>query len=319
MTYARIVSVILLLVSAYPIPAQEIRQQDGQFTVSVDVQLVQLAVSVLDKNGQPVSGLQKGDFQVFEDGVSQEISLFKHEDVPVSVGLVIDNSGSMRNKRERVNRAALAFVRSSNPQDETFIVNFDDSAYLEEDFTSTVSDLVAILSNLNTRGQTALYDAVYLSAEHLKEGKRDKKTMLLISDGEDNTSKYNLNKVLGNLRRSKATVYAIGLLEQGDVRGGPFRKASSKKARKVLEKFAETTGGRAYFPKSIDEIETLCKKIAHDIRNHYTLGYTSSNRKLDGSWRKITLRLNPPQSVSKVTIRAKEGYFAPRMQAVKED
>ena len=169
---------------------------------------------------------------------------------------------------------------------------------------------------MDPRGQTVLYDALYLSAEHLNEGKKDKKALLLISDGEDTKSKYNLDKVLSKLRESKVTVYAIGLLEENDLRGGLFRKAPSKKAKEVLEKLTETTGGRAYFPSSIDGIGELCKRIAHDLRNHYTLGYTPSNRKLDGSWRKIAVRLNPPKGISKVTVRAKEGYYAPNAQAV---
>lgn len=308
----RITCVVILLVSASAILAQELRQQDKSYTMSVDVQLVQLPVSVLNKDGHPVTGLQKDHFQVFEDGVLQEISLFKHEDVPVSVGLVIDNSGSMRNKRESVNSAALTFAKESNPEDESFIVNFDDSAYLEQDFTSSINDLVKALGHLDTRGETALYDALYLSAEHLNEGQKDKKALLLITDGEDNMSKYSLEKVLVKLRQSKATVYVIGLLEENDARGGLFSKPPSKRAREVLEKFAETTGGRAYFPKSVDEIEGLCRRIAHDLRNHYTLGYTPSNRKLDGSWRMTTIRLNPPKTVSKVTVRVKQGYYAPK-------
>src|SRR5262249_967151 len=149
------------------------------------------------------------------------------------------------------------------------IVNFDDAAYLEQDFTGNINDLVAAPGSLDTRGQTALYDALYLSAVHLNEGKKDKKALLVITDGEDNTSKYNLEKVLAELRASKVTVYAIGLLEDNDVRGGPFSKSPSKKAKEVLEKFANTTGGRAYFPKSVDEIGELCRRIAHDLRNQY--------------------------------------------------
>src|SRR5262249_26378496 len=192
----------------------------------VDVQLVQLPVSVLDKDGRPINGLGKTDFDVFEDGVSQEISLFKHEDVPISVGLVIDNSGSMHNKRERVNSAALSFVRESNPEDETFIVNFDDAAYLEQDFTNNMNDLIRALELLDTRGQTAVYDAVYLSAAHVNEGKKDKKALLVITDGEDNTSKYSLDKLLAKLRESKVIVYAIGLLEEGEGRSSLFAKPS---------------------------------------------------------------------------------------------
>jgi VWFA-related protein len=314
----RISAVILLFLSAVVTSAQEVPQQDKNYTVNVDVQLVQLPVSVLDKSGHPVSGLQKDHFQVFEDGVIQEISFFKHEDVPVSIGLIIDNSGSMRNKRERVNSAALTFAKEGNPQDETFIVNFDDAVYLEQDFTSNIADLVKSLSYLDTRGETALYDAVYLSAEHLNDGTRDKKALLLISDGEDNASKYSLDKVLAKLRESKVTVYGIGLLEEADQRGGVFRKSPSIKAREALEKLTQTTGGRAYFPKSVDEVGELCRQIAHDLRNHYTLGYTPSNKKLDGSWRKITVRVNPPKTVTAVTIRAKEGYYAPKAQDINE-
>src|SRR5215510_4274121 len=190
--------------------AQDTGNQDKDFSVSVDVQLVQLPVSVLDKDGRPVNGLGKNDFAVLEDGVSQDISFFKHEDVPLSVGLIIDNSGSMHNKRERVNSASLSFVRESNPEDETFIVNFDDAAYLQQDFTNNMNDLIRALGLLDTRGQTALYDAVYLSAAHVNEGKKDKKALLVITDGEDNTSKYSLDKLLAKLRESKVIVYAIG-------------------------------------------------------------------------------------------------------------
>ena len=292
--------------------AQEIQTEDPGYAVSVDVQLVQLPVSVLDKEGRPVGGLQKEDFQIFEDGVQQEISLFKHEDIPISVGLLIDNSASMRNKRERVNSAALTFARESNPEDETFIVNFDDAAYLEQDFTNNISDLVDTLAYLDTNGQTALYDALYLSAEHLNAGTKDKKTLLLISDGEDNVSKYSLDKILTKLRRSKATVYVIGLFDENGPAGSHLVQSPSRKSREDLERIAKTTGGRAYFPKSIDEVAELCKRIAHDLRNHYTLGYTPSNRKLDGSWRKITVDLNRPKQISKVTIRTKDGYYAPK-------
>jgi len=305
---------ITLSVSTACIFGQDVAHQDKNYAVSVDVQLVQLPVSVLDKDGRLVNGLRKDDFEVFEDGVEQEISFFTHDDVPISVGLVIDNSASMHNKRERVNSAALSFVRESNPQDETFIVDFDDEAYLDHDFTNSINDLVAALGPIDTRGETALYDAVYLSAAHLDEGKKDKKALLVITDGEDNASKYSREKVLSKLRESKVTVYAIGLLEENDARGPFSSKSPSKKAKDALEQFAQATGGRAYFPKSIDEIGPLCRRVAHDLRNQYTIGYTPSNEKLDGTWRRITVRVNPPGLVSKVTVRAKEGYYAPRTQ-----
>ncbi len=293
------------------------RQDDRNFTLSVDVELVQLPVSVVDKDGRPVSGLAKEHFQVFEDNTLQDISLFKYEDVPLSLGLVIDNSGSMRNKRERVNSAALSFVRAGNPDDETFIVNFDDAAYLEQDFTGSIGDLIDVLDNVDTRGETALYDAIYLSLDHAKAGKRDKKALLLISDGEDNKSKYGINRVIEALRESKVTVYAIGLMEENDQRGGLFRKSPSKKAKEALEQFAELTGGQAYFPKSIDEVEEICKRIAHDLRNHYTIGYNPSNKKLDGTWREVRVKVNPPKNASKVSsIFSKPGYYAPTSEPV---
>ena len=304
-----------LILVAQDTPTQN--QKDKDFTIAVDVELVQLPVSVLDKNGQMVNGLEQEHFQVFEDNVLQKITLFKHEDIPLSVGLVIDNSGSMRNKRERVNTAALAFARESNPDDETFIVNFDDAAYLEQDFTGSIGDLIDALDNVDTRGETAFNDAVYLSVDHVKEGKRDKKALLVISDGEDNVSKYGFNKVLEHVREAKdVTIYAIGLLEENDQRGGLFKKSPSKKAKDSLIQLAEMTGGQAYFPKYIDEVEELCKRIAHDLRNQYTIGYTPANADLDGSWREVRVKVNPPKNVSKVTVRTKQGYYAPSADPV---
>ncbi len=313
---------LVIVLSSFIVLAQETPQKlekqdkDKDYTLSVVVEEVQLPISVLDKDGRPVNGLTKNDFAIFEDNVQQQIKVFKHEDIPLSLGLVIDNSGSMRNKRERVNSATLTFARESNPEDETFIVNFDDAAYLEQDFTGSIGDLIDALDNIDTRGETALYDAVYLSVDHVKAGKKDKRVLLLISDGEDNVSKYGLNKVIDALRESKVTLYAIGLLEENDQRGGLFKKPPSKKAKEVLQKFAEITGGQAYFPKSLDEVEELVKDIAHEIRNHYTVSYTPSNRKLDGSWREIRVKVNPPKTTTKVTVHTKQGYFAPNAQPV---
>jgi VWFA-related protein len=312
-------SVILLivLVSSLIVVAQDspqrgdLQKQNKDFVLNVDTTLVQLPVSVLDREGHPVNGLTKENFQVFEDNVEQNISLFKHEDVPISLGLVIDNSGSMRNKRERVNSAALTFVRESNPEDETFIVNFDDSAYLEQDFTGSIGDLIDALDNLDTRGETALYDAIYLSVGHVQEGHRDKKALLLVSDGEDNKSKYDFEKALKELRGAHVTLYAIGLLEENDQRGGLFKKPPSKRAKDELMKFAEATGGAAYFPKTIDEVEELCKQIAHNLRNHYTIGYNPTNKKLDGTWRKVDVRVSPKASPTKLNVTYKTGYYAP--------
>jgi len=310
-----------ILLSSFVLLAQDRSQpqksdKDKGYTLSVETLEVQLPISVLDKEGRPVNGLTKDHFQIFEDKIQQTIKTFKHEDIPLSIGLIIDNSGSMRNKRERVNSAALAFVRESNPDDETFIVNFDDSAYLEQDFTGSIGDLIDALDNIDARGETALYDAVYLSADHVKAGKKDKKALLLITDGEDNVSKYGINKVFEALKQSKVTLYAIGLLEENDQRGGLFKKSPSKKAKEDLEKFAEITGGQSFFPKNLDEVEELVKHIAHDLRNHYTVSYTPTNAKLDGSFREITVKLNPPKNLGKLTWHTKQGYYAPKAEPV---
>jgi len=177
-----IIFILIVVLSSLILVAQqtpqklEKQEKDKDYTLSVDVEEVQLPISVLDKEGRPVNGLNKEDFTIFEDNIQQQIKVFKHEDIPLSLGLVIDNSGSMRNKRERVNSAALAFARESNPEDEVFIVNFDDAAYLEQDFTGSIGDLIDALDNIDTRGETALYDAVYLSVDHVKAGKKDKKS-----------------------------------------------------------------------------------------------------------------------------------------------
>ena len=219
----------------------------------------------------------------------------------------------MRDKRERVNSAALTFVRESNPQDETFIVNFDDSAYLEQDFTGSYGNLMDALDNIDTRGETAFNDAVYLSTEHVEaEGRMDKKALLVITDGEDNNSTYKFNEVMEKLRESNVTVYAIGLLEQNDQRGGLFRKSPSQRARKALEQIAEITGGEAFFPETFSEVEKLCGQIAHELRNHYTIGYNPSNKNLDGTWRNVEIKVDAPRQFGKISTRTKPGYRAPK-------
>jgi Ca-activated chloride channel homolog len=292
-------------------PQKDQKDKDSPYTLSVEALEVQLPVAVLDKDGRPVDGLTKEHFQILENNVPQQIKTFRHEDIPLSLGLVIDNSGSMRNKRERVNSSALSFVKESNPEDETFIINFDDAAYLEQDFTGSIGDLIDALDNLDARGETALYDAVYLAADHVKSGKKDKKVLLVVSDGEDNASKYGINKAIDALRLSKVTLYAIGLLEENDQRGGLFRKAPSKKAKDDLVKFAQLTGGQAYFPKTLDEVDELVKTIAHDLRNHYNISYVPSNTKLDGTTRTITVKVNPPKNTPKISVvRHKPNYVA---------
>lgn len=304
--FLQIIVVIGLIVGATS--AQETSNQDRP--LKVDVQLVQLPVAVVDRDGRAVNGLSKEDFEVYEDGVGQQITFFKQEDIPVSVGLAIDNSASMHNKRERVAAAAVAFVRSGNPQDETFIVSFDDQVYLDQDFTNSIDALTKAFASIETRGETAIYDAIALSVDHLRQGDRDKKALLLVTDGEDNASKYGFDRALEALRKSNVILYAIGLLEDNDEHVGIFRKPPVNKAKETLIRFARATGGQAYFPKSLDEIDSLCRSIAHDLRNQYMIGYSPSNTATDGAWRNITVRLNRA-GATKFTVRAKPGYYAP--------
>jgi VWFA-related protein len=288
------------------------RQDEG--VIRVTTELVELPITVFDKNGRIIEGLERDNFQIFEDNVAQQISDFKHEDVPLSIGLVIDNSASMRRKRERVNAAALSFVRESNQGDETFIINFDDAAYLEQDFTTKLSDLRDALDNIDTRGETALYDAVYLAVDHLGHGIQARKALLVISDGEDNVSKYGFNKLMEHIKQSKnVIIYAIGILEDGDSCGGGLFNRSSpcKKAKDDLVKITEATGGQAYFPKTLNDVEAMCSMIAKELRAQYLLAYAPKNPTMDGKWRNIRVNVNPPKGVAKPSVRTKEGYYAP--------
>ena len=303
-----LLSLLALSLTSSPFSAQEQTKKgkDSDYTLSVDVNLVLLHVSVQEEKGEIIKGLKKEEFAIYEDKIQQQISLFKEEDVPVSIGLVIDNSGSMRTKRERVNKAALTFVRTSNPQDEIFLINFNDQVYIDQDFTKNHDDLSDVLAGIDARGGTSLYDAIYLSLEHIREGKEDKKALLLISDGEDRDSRYKYETVLEFARESHASIFVIGLFDkEGE------RSRAQKKAAKHLQEIADETGGKFYFPESADEVEAICTQVAHEIRNQYTLGYKPTNTRRDGSWRVVTVKLNPSANSKKLVARTKRGYYAP--------
>ena len=263
------------------------------YTLNVQVEFVELPVSVIDKQGQSIRGLQEEHFKVYEDKILQDITLFKQEDAPVSVGLVIDTSSSMRDKHDRVSAAAMTFVKESNPNDETFIVSFADHANLEHDFTKDTTKLSSSLSNIPSRGMTSLYDAVLFAAKHIDKGVYRKKVLLIVTDGEDNKSRHSLDDALEELRESRLILYAIGITSQSSrfFNNGPF-KGESKKA---LEKFAKTTGGKAFFPSSVEDVDDVCKRIARDLRTQYTIGYRPSNTTLDGSWRGVKVQVTHPR------------------------
>ena len=297
----------MLLVSIQAIAQRQNRKARDGFTLKVDVDLRLLHVTVFDWKEQLVKGLKQDHFEVYEDRIQQEITLFKVEDIPVSLGLVIDNSGSMRFKRNRVNQAAITFAKTSNPEDEVFLINFNDQVFLDQDYTRNLDDLTDALDHIDARGGTALHDAIYLALEHIREGQEEKKAILVITDGQDTESRYRFDTVLELARESYASIYLIGLF---DKLSELTRK--ERKAAKLLKQLSEETGGKYFFPESVDEVHAICTEVAHEIRNQYTLGYKPTNSSRDGTWRDVTVRvLGAPKGKRKWIARTKRGYYAP--------
>ena len=290
-----------------PPPSQTIGGTgQGQGKIKLDVNLVVLHTSVFDDRGKFVEGLTESNFRVYEDKVEQKLSIFKREDIPVSMGLVIDNSGSMRDKRPRVNEAAITLVQSSNPQDEAFVVNFNDDYYLDldKDFTNSVPELKEALERIDARGSTALYDAIIGSLDHLKKGNKEKKVLLIVTDGEDNTSRNTLEKTVREIQKTDTVIYTIGLL-------GQESKKSAKTARRALISIAQASGGVAYFPENVEDVHAICEQVAHDIRHQYTLAYYPSNSARDGTFRSVHVDVIPPRGHGKLVARTRNGYYAP--------
>ncbi len=262
---------------------------------------VLLHATVIDDKQHIVTDLDRGAFSVFEDGKLQNIISFHHEDIPVAMGIVIDNSGSMREKRAKVNQAVLNLVRSSNPQDEVFVVNFNDEYYLDQDFTNDLLKLKEALEKIDARGGTALYEALVASAEHLKTDARlERKVLFVVTDGEDNASRETLEQAVKQLQEENGpSVYAIGIL--GD-------EEHPKRAKRALEIIAQRTGGVAYFPATLDQVDEISRQVAHDIRNQYTIGYKPTNPRASGSFR--TIRVEAKKSKGKLVVRTKSGYYA---------
>jgi VWFA-related protein len=289
-----------------PPPGQDANAGKQGASIKINVNLVVLHTTVLDDRQRFADGLKLENFRVFEDKVEQKLSVFRREDVPVSMGLVIDNSGSMRDKRPRVNEAAITLVQASNPQDEAFVVNFNDDFYLDldKDFTSSVPELKEALERIDSRGSTALYDAIIGSLDHLKKASKDKHILLIVTDGEDNTSHNSLEKTVREIQKTDTVIYTIGLLSQES-------KKSAKKAKKALQEIALASGGVAYFPENVEDVHSLCEQVAHDIRNQYTLAYYPTNSRRDGTFRAVSVDVIPPRGRGKLIARTRNGYYAP--------
>ena len=286
-------------------PAQPpIRKEGRGFVLHEDVEEVVLNCTVLEGN-RLVPDLKKEDFHVVEDGVAQTLISFQHTDLPVSIALVVDNSGSMGRKRPSVNKSALDLIQASNPQDEAFVVNFSDEAYIDQEFTSDVNKLRDGLSHIESKGGTALYDAVVSSADKLvADAKRPKQVLILITDGEDNASTLDLEQTIRRVQQlSGPVIYSIGLLF-----GDEMSHAEVRHARRALEMLSTETGGMAFFPKSIEQIDQIAAEVARDIRNQYTLGYHSTRPTTEPGFRLVHVDAES-KGHGKLTVRTRTGYY----------
>ena len=276
------------------------------FVFRKEVDEVTLHATVVDDKNRLVTNLDRNDFTVYEDGQPQKITSFRREDIPVAMGIVIDNSGSMRDKRSAVNAAAINFVKSSNLQDKVFIVNFNEEFFLDQDYTASIPKLKDALERIEARGGTALYDAVVASSDHLKKsGPLEKKVLLVVTDGEDNASRESLEQAIRRLQEENGpTVYTIGLLGE----------EHSKRARRALREMAEETGGVSFFPQGLSEVDAITQQIAHDIRNQYTIGYKPSKPQNEGGFRAVKVDANA-KGYKKLQVRTRSGYYAGQQRA----
>jgi Ca-activated chloride channel family protein len=290
-------------------PSQQPSSDDtGTYVIRKNVDEVLVHATVVDDKQHIVTNLDRDSFSVFEDGKPQNIISFRHEDIPVAMGIVIDNSGSMREKRSKVNQAALNLVRASNAQDEVFVVNFNDEYYLDQDFTNDLLKLKEALEKIDAKGGTALYDALLASADQLKLNARlERKVLFVVTDGEDNASRENLEEAVKRLQgENSPSVYAIGIL--GD-------EEHPKRARRALEIIAQRTGGLAFFPGTLDQVDEISRQVAHDIRNQYTIGYKPTNPRASGGFRTIRVEAKG-KGHGKLAVRTKSGYYAGPQTAV---
>ncbi|HQR32385.1 MAG TPA: VWA domain-containing protein [Blastocatellia bacterium] len=271
----------------------------------VNTELVSLTITVTDPYNRLVTGLDKQHFEIFEDKVKQEITHFSDDDVPVSLGIVFDVSGSMKGKLERARDALKAFIQTSHNDDDFFLVGFNQRANLLAEFTDgdTLSNKLHLV---DPKGQTAVYDAVYLGIEKVKQGHHDKRALLLISDGQDNSSRYTYGELRKLLKEAGVQIYCIGIVEMGGGSGG----ALDMQGQGILEEIAQVTGGKAFFPRTAAELEDQTTRIALELRHQYSIGYMPTNIKKDGQWHKIKVNVKQPRGLPTLKVQHKEGYYA---------
>jgi Ca-activated chloride channel homolog len=287
-----------------PPPSDSFKIQKGQ-PIRTETQITLVGASVTDPLGRLVTGLQQQHFRVFEDGVEQEIVRFSSQDVPVSIGVIFDMSGSMADKIDKSRQAAVQFFRTANPADEFFLVDFNDRAQLISPFTESVDDLQERLMYTGAHGMTALFDGVYLGLSQMRGAHNTKKALLILSDGGDNHSRYSETEVRKFVREADVQIYAIGLFE------AEAPTPEEKAGPGLLNDITMMTGGRAFAVQNVNQLPDIATKISMELRNQYVLGYIPSHRTHDGKWRKIKVRLNPPKGLPPLSVSAKSGYFAP--------
>lgn len=282
-------------------PKPQAETPDEPTLIRVDTRLVVLHCAVSDKNGKLVTNLNREVFRVYENNVEQPVKLYRHEDIPISLGIVIDNSGSMREKRLKVEAAAVQLVKSSNRQDEVFVVNFNDDAYLDVPFTSDISKLEEGVARIDSKGGTAMRDALSMSIDYLKQdGKKDKRVLLVVTDGNDTASAaITLERLVEKVQKSEVLIYIIGILGKDDQR-------DAARAKRAMNAISKASGGLSFYPGEVTEVEALTAQVAHDIRNQYVVGYSPLNQNLDGSYRQIKVTA----AGGKYTVRTRTGYYA---------
>jgi len=290
--------------SAVAILAQKPSSTAKTQTLKVDVDLVLVNATVSDSLGRMVTDLGREHFQLWEDKVEQKVEYFSAEDIPLSIGLIFDATGSMKDKISTARDAATTFLKTGNPEDDYFLVTFSQRAQLAQDFTSDITRLQDRLLFTPAKGLTPLFDAVYLGLDTMKSASNKRRALLLITDGEDNHSRYSFADIKEFAKERDVQIFAIGIVNpSGELSMG-------KTGRAIIEDLVNITGGRAFFPDSVYELEDICTKIAVELKNQYVLGYHPTNEAKDGKWRKIRLKLNPPKGISNLSVRGKSGYYA---------
>jgi len=293
-----------------PVPSKRDAKPGGKNPLRVDVDLALVNVTVTDPYNRLVTGLEQENFRVFEDNQEQEITHFSSEDVPVSIGVVMDLSGSMANKIDKSRMAALQFFKTANPQDEFFVVSFNERAQLSSPFTTSVDDIQTRLMFTAAHGRTALLDAIYLGLSQMRGARNQKKALLVISDGGDNHSRYSEHDIRDFVREADTQIYAIGLYDQAGARA----TVEEINGPALLSELSDMSGGRTFNvnTSNLNDLPDIAIKIGMELRNQYVLGYRPSNHSRDGKWRKIKVKLRPPKGLPPLNVYAKGGYYAPQ-------